>query len=177
VEGRNLEVDFILAPVTSNIDYLASYNAFVKRGADLLLVIGDDIPLLAARVAAASRVPIVMFATDYDPLEAGYVESLARPGGNLTGVFIRQPEVAVKQVELALELFPSNRRLIVWVDRAVMQQGRRGAEGSAIARPGRSVGRPGLRKGDRRNCVPAHPKLWITTNAIALVEPPSPLSR
>ena len=122
VEGHNLEVDFVLAPYTENIDFLASYKAFVKRGAHLLVVLGTDIPLLAARIAAAGRVPIVMLATDYDPLEAGYVESLARPGGNLTGVFIRQPEVAVKQVELARELFPNNRRLVVWIDTAVMQQ-------------------------------------------------------
>ena len=81
VEGRNLEVDFVLSPPTKrDTDFLASYNAFVNRGADLLLVLDSDIPLLAARVAAAGRVPIVMLATDYDPLEAGYVESLARPG-------------------------------------------------------------------------------------------------
>jgi putative ABC transport system substrate-binding protein len=122
VEGRNLDVDFVLAPDTENFDFLASYKAFVKRGADLLVVLGTDIQLLAARVAAAGRVPIVMLATDYDPLEAGYVESLARPGGNLTGVFIRQPEMAVKQVELVRELFPNNRRLIVWIDDAVRQQ-------------------------------------------------------
>jgi putative ABC transport system substrate-binding protein len=120
VEGRNLEVDFVLAPY--NHDFLASYNAFVKRGADLLVVLGSDIPLLAARIAAAGRVPIVIFATDYDPLEAGYIESLARPGGNLTGVFIRQSEMIVKQVELVRELFPDNRRLIVWAHSAVMQQ-------------------------------------------------------
>ena len=120
VEGRNLEVDFVFAPDFQ--DFLGAYNAFVRRGADLLLAMGSDIPLLAARVAGADRVPIVMLATDYDPLEAGYVESLARPGGNLTGVFIRQPQVAAKQVELARELFPSNRRLIVVVDPAVRQQ-------------------------------------------------------
>jgi putative ABC transport system substrate-binding protein len=119
VEGRNLEVDFDLAP---NPDILALFHAYVRRGADVLLVMGSDIPLLAARVAAAGRVPIVMLAADYDPVEAGFVESLARPGGNLTGVFIRQPELAVKRVELAHELFPNNRRLLVWYDISVRKQ-------------------------------------------------------
>lgn len=132
VEGRNLEVDFVLAPDSQ--DVLGAYKAFVRRGADLLLAMGSDIPLLAARVAAAGRVPIVMLATDYDPLEAGYVESLARPAGNLTGVYIRQPEVATKQVELAHELFPGNRRLIVWIDQAVRQQA------EAALRAARSLG-------------------------------------
>jgi putative ABC transport system substrate-binding protein len=119
VEGSNLEVDFALAP---NPDLLATYRAFIRRGADVLFVMGSDIPLLAARIAAIGRVPIVMLAADYDPVEAGYVESLARPGGNLTGVFIREPELAAKRVELARELFPSSRRLVVLIDPAVRQQ-------------------------------------------------------
>jgi putative ABC transport system substrate-binding protein len=122
VEGRNLEVDFVLLAPNA-IDVLGPYRALVTRGADVLFVTGTDIPLLAARIAAAGRVPIVMLAADYDPVQAGYVESLARPGGNLTGVFIRQPELAAKRVELAYQLFPSNRRLIVWIDHNVQQQG------------------------------------------------------
>jgi putative ABC transport system substrate-binding protein len=122
VEGRNLEVDFVLLAPDA-IDVLTPYRALVKRGADVLFVTGTDIPLLAARIAAAGRVPIVMLAADYDPVQAGHVESLARPGGNLTGVFIRQPELAAKRVDLAHELFPSNRRLIIWIDHNVQQQG------------------------------------------------------
>ena len=39
-------------------------------------------------------IPIVFWANNFDPIERGYVKSLARPGGNLTGVFTRQPELA-----------------------------------------------------------------------------------
>jgi putative tryptophan/tyrosine transport system substrate-binding protein len=121
VEGRNLEVDFVfLGPNPTAV--VTPFRAVVERGADVLFVMGTDISLLAARIAAADRVPIVMLAADYDPVEAGYVKSLARPGGNLTGVFIRQPELAAKRVELTHELFPSNRRLIVWMDPNVQQQ-------------------------------------------------------
>lgn len=133
VEGRNLEVDFVLLAPDAT-DVLGPYRALVTRGADVLFVTGTDIPLLAARIAAAGRVPIVMLAADYDPIEAGYVESLARPGSNLTGVFIRQPELAAKRVELAYQLFPSNRRLIVWIDHNVQQQA------DAALRAARSLG-------------------------------------
>jgi putative tryptophan/tyrosine transport system substrate-binding protein len=53
----------------------------------------------------------VFWANNFDPIERGYVKSLARPGGNLTGVFTRQPELAEKQVELLTQTFPDRTRL------------------------------------------------------------------
>ena len=51
-------------------------------------------------------VPIPMLANNYDPFARGYVKSLSRPGGNITGLFYRQPELVAKQVELLVEVFP-----------------------------------------------------------------------
>ena len=56
-----------------------------------------------------------MYANNYDPIERGYVKSLRSPGGNITGVFTRQPELAEKQVELLTQAFPqANRLAMLW---------------------------------------------------------------
>lgn len=81
---------------------------------DLILVVGPEHYLKAA-IAASKTVPIVVFAFNYDPLALGYVESLPRPGGRITGVFSRHPELAGKQLELLIETFPDRRRVaILW---------------------------------------------------------------
>jgi putative ABC transport system substrate-binding protein len=80
----------------------------------MLFTTGNDISLLSAQVAAAGRIPIVFIAMDYDPVRLGYVSSIARPGANFTGVFVRQPELAAKRVELAHDALPHVRRLVLW---------------------------------------------------------------
>jgi len=70
---------------------------------------------LQAVVGASQFIPIVIIAVNYDPIERGYVKSLAQPGGNITGVFYRQLELAVKEVELLAEAFPDRNRLgVLW---------------------------------------------------------------
>src|SRR5262249_62169293 len=60
---------------------------------------------------------IVMIATNFDPIEHGYVKGLPRPGGNVTGVFLRQTELAEKQTELLRQAVPDKKRLaIIWDD-------------------------------------------------------------
>ena len=67
------------------------------------------------RLPRISGLPIVILAFNYDPIARGYVESLAHPGGNITGVFNRQPELAVKQLQLLMEAFPEKNQLgILW---------------------------------------------------------------
>jgi putative ABC transport system substrate-binding protein len=129
VEGRNLEVDFDSEGIPAT-----TFGKFVRSGGDIIFVQGTDLPLGYAVAAAQGRVPIVMMATDYDPLEKRYVESLARPGGNITGLFVRQPELAAKRVELAHEALPASRRIIILDDPVVAQQV------EAAARTARSLG-------------------------------------
>jgi putative ABC transport system substrate-binding protein len=70
---------------------------------------------LQACVRASQTVPIVFVANNYDPIARGYVQSLARPGANITGALLRQTELAEKQVELLKEAFPGRTRLaILW---------------------------------------------------------------
>jgi putative ABC transport system substrate-binding protein len=74
-------------------------------------------PELALQAAAAVRppVPIVVGAINFDPIAKGFAQSLARPGGNVTGIVSRQLELAAKQVELLQEAFPDRNRLgVLW---------------------------------------------------------------
>jgi ABC-type uncharacterized transport system substrate-binding protein len=119
VEGRNLDVDFVTFSVVSVGD---AFNRVVRRGADLLFVAGDEFKLLAARTAAAGRVPVVFVALDYDPVRIGYIASLARPGGNLTGLYTREPELAAKRVELAHDALPNMRQLALWSSPVSLEQ-------------------------------------------------------
>src|SRR5262249_12974938 len=58
----------------------------------------------------------VLIAINFDPIARGYVESLARPGGNITGVVFLQLELAHKQVELLTQAFPERTRLAALFD-------------------------------------------------------------
>src|SRR5207247_2485744 len=60
--------------------------------------------------AARPAIPIVMLAVNFDPIARGYVQSLAQPGGYVTGIVSRQLELAAKQVELLTEAFPERKR-------------------------------------------------------------------
>jgi putative ABC transport system substrate-binding protein len=126
VEDRNFVFDFVR--VSTPNDFGAAYVELIKRGADILLARGSEPVLRAARDAAAGKVPIVFVAVDYDPFAQGYVSSLARPGGNLTGIFVRQIELAQKRIELAHEMLPGARRLALWWDFASRDQAEAGLQ-------------------------------------------------
>jgi putative ABC transport system substrate-binding protein len=120
VEGRNFVFDFVR--VSSPAEYAAGYGELVKRGAHILFAGGSEGPLQAARTAANDKVPIVFLAIDYDPFKHGYVASLARPGANITGVFVRQVELAEKRIEMARDALPGLHRLALWWDYASREQ-------------------------------------------------------
>ncbi len=88
----------------------AEVAALARSNVDLIVAAGPEVAMQAA-LATSRTIPIVMWANNFDPIERGYVQSLAQPGGNVTGVFTRQPELAAKQVELLKETFPERSRL------------------------------------------------------------------
>jgi putative ABC transport system substrate-binding protein len=103
-EGQNLIVEYRsieqpLPALTSNAAELVHSNV------DLILTDGTE-PALQAAVSASPTLPIVMIATNFDPIEHGYVKSLAQPASNVTGVFLRQTELAEKQTELLAQAAP-----------------------------------------------------------------------
>jgi putative tryptophan/tyrosine transport system substrate-binding protein len=71
---------------------------------------------LAAALQATQTTPIVMVAIDYDPVALGYVSGLARPGGNVTGVFLQQLELGGKRTELVKEAIPNLARAVLFWD-------------------------------------------------------------
>src|SRR5499433_2877733 len=102
-EGRNFTFDYIQTP---NVDgYDKSYQELAARKPDVFLAVGNE-PALRAALSAADGKPIAFLAVDFDPLAKGYVANLSHPGGNVTGIFVRQLELAAKRVEIAREAFP-----------------------------------------------------------------------
>jgi putative ABC transport system substrate-binding protein len=73
-------------------------------------------------MGASSYAPIVMIAVNFDPFARGYVNSLARPGGNITGVVFRPTELAAKQLELLTQTFPGRTRLAALYDEFTADQ-------------------------------------------------------
>ena len=104
-EGKNFIFEFVQAPNTEG--YAAPFQEVARRNVDILMATGPEIGLKAAIAAAGTR-PIVMIAIDFDPLALGvYVASLARPGDNITGLFVEQVQLSVKRLQLLTDAFPS----------------------------------------------------------------------
>ena len=84
---------------------------------DIIVVAGGD-PLIRAAKNATKTIPIVMAGAGSDPVEAGLVESLARPGGNVTGITNLARELGGKRLELLKEAVPKLARVAVLYDPA-----------------------------------------------------------
>jgi putative tryptophan/tyrosine transport system substrate-binding protein len=111
-EDRYFTFEYIQTP---SIDaYDASFRELAARKPDIVIAAGNEPALRAAR-AAAGALPIVFLAIDFDPVGKGYVASLARPGGNITGIFVHPLELAAKRIELVREALPQARHLgLIW---------------------------------------------------------------
>jgi len=115
-EGRNLQIDFVQLDATDADRSLAMAAELVGRGVDAIYAGGPELAVKLA-VTATRTLPVVMVANDYDPVARGYVASLARPGGNVTGVFLQQIELTPKQLEFLTEAVPEVARVVVLWDR------------------------------------------------------------
>jgi putative ABC transport system substrate-binding protein len=114
VEGENLAILYRLA---NNQDHLLPELAvdLVRRGVAVIAAAGT--PSTLAAKAATTTIPIV-FLTGDDPVRLGFVTSLSRPGGNLTGINVFNSEVTAKRMELLRELVPRLARIAVLVNPA-----------------------------------------------------------
>jgi putative ABC transport system substrate-binding protein len=109
VEGRNLVVRQAFA--AGNREELPALVAgLVEKGVDVLVVTSN--PETAAAKQVTTRIPIVMTVA-FDPVGQGLVASLARPGGNVTGLTSLVPGLSQKYVELLKEIVPSAPRVAV----------------------------------------------------------------
>ena len=107
VEGKNLSIDMRYAE--ERLERFAGFaRELVEQKVDV--IVASSTPAALAAKAATTQIPIV-FALVADPVGAGLVASLGRPGGNLTGVSNRVFEVVPKQIELLGELVPKLERV------------------------------------------------------------------
>jgi putative ABC transport system substrate-binding protein len=132
-EGRNVTVEYRWAD--GHNDQLREF-AFdlVRRQVSVIAAPGSTAAALAAK-GATSSIPII-FTTGADPITAGLVPSLNRPGGNVTGVATLNLEVAPKRLELMHELIPSARILALLVNPAnpiLMEPLARNAQAASLA--------------------------------------------
>jgi putative tryptophan/tyrosine transport system substrate-binding protein len=108
IEGRNVAIEYRWAEGRN--DRFGEIAAeFVRLKVDIIVTAGSAVP---AAKQASSVIPIV-FATAADPVGAGLVASLARPGGNVTGLSNYQSDVAAKRLELLRDVIPGLRRLAI----------------------------------------------------------------
>ncbi len=114
IEGKNFVFEF--RTLGGQADKLPETVAdLAKTRPDVAIAPGSEVVLRAFRQAMGAT-PIVMIAVDYDPLERNFVATLARPGGNITGVFFRQVETAAKRLELLKEALPNVTRAAALFD-------------------------------------------------------------
>jgi len=126
-EGRNFTFDYIQTRDVKG--YERNYRELAGHNIDVFLAVGSE-PALRAALSAAEGRPIAFLAVDFDPLARGYVTNLSRPGGNVTGIFVRQVELAAKRVEIAREAFPSATVVGIVFDSTSREQGDAASEGA-----------------------------------------------
>jgi putative tryptophan/tyrosine transport system substrate-binding protein len=114
VEGKNVILEYRFAE--ENVALLPELAAdLVRRHVDIIVAAGH--PMVLAAKQATTTIPIVM-TVPTDPVETGLVESLARPGGNITGLTNLVVEIAGKPLELFKETVPTLVRVAVFYDAA-----------------------------------------------------------
>ena len=114
VDGKNLAIDLRSTDgVFERFGPLA--RDLVQGKHDLLIAYGAK-AAAQALMQSTQVVPIVIVAMDYDPIQAGVVTNLRRPGKNVTGIFIPKLELTAKRLELLREFLPRLARIFVLSD-------------------------------------------------------------
>jgi putative ABC transport system substrate-binding protein len=109
IEGRTVTIEYEFGE--GSIErYSAIAAEFVRRKVDVIVT--SSTPAVAAAKNATSKIPIV-FAAAGDPVATGLVESLAHPGGNVTGLGFQTIDTAGKRIQLLRQIIPDLKRLAV----------------------------------------------------------------
>jgi putative tryptophan/tyrosine transport system substrate-binding protein len=105
-EGRNIHIDYRVAPIGPQVQTLA--KELVASQPEVIFALSR--PVSAALQKETRTIPIV-FTYVIDPIGAGFIASLARPGGNLTGIMAYEPSVVGKWVQMLKEIAPPTTRV------------------------------------------------------------------
>jgi putative ABC transport system substrate-binding protein len=117
IEGQNIAFEYRYAE--GKVDRFSELaGELVRLKVDIIVVAGGN-RTIRAPMNATKTIPIVMAGLPGDPVEAGLVKSLARPGGNVTGLSSLSRELAGKRLELLKEAVPKIARVAVLDDPAM----------------------------------------------------------
>jgi ABC-type uncharacterized transport system substrate-binding protein len=114
IEGQNLVIEYRYTDGKSD-RYLVLLTDLVRLKVDLILLAGGD-NLIRPAMKATKAIPLVLTGPGSDPVKSGFVESLARPGGNVTGVTNFSNELGGKRLELFRETIPKLASVAVLYD-------------------------------------------------------------
>jgi putative tryptophan/tyrosine transport system substrate-binding protein len=114
IEGQNIATEYRYAEGKPERQPKLAAE-LVRLNVDIIVVLGGTQPIRAAK-NATKTIPIVMTGQGLDPIKAGLVESLARPGGNVTGLTTLSTELGGKRLELFKEAVPKLARVAVLND-------------------------------------------------------------
>jgi len=116
IEGQNIAIEYRHSE--GKLEWAPELAAeLVRLKVDIIVVAGGETWIRAAK-NATKTIPMVMVGTGIDPVKAGLIESLARPGGNLTGLTLLSRELGGKRLELLKEVVPKVARVAVLYDPA-----------------------------------------------------------
>jgi putative ABC transport system substrate-binding protein len=128
-EGRTIAIEFRSSEgIRQRIAEIAA--EFVQRKVDVIVTSGVAVPAI---MQATRTIPVV-FAISTDPLGAGLVTSLARPGGNVTGLSVQQSDIAGKRLDLLREAVPGLHRLAILANIGLRESAQELSEVDAAAR-------------------------------------------
>jgi putative tryptophan/tyrosine transport system substrate-binding protein len=108
IDGRSVAIEYRWSEGSTE-RYAEIAAEFVRLKVDVIVTVGSAVPSVRQ---ATTSIPIV-FAVAIDPVSSGLVASLAKPGGNITGLSLQAANLAGKRLELLRELIPEFRRLAI----------------------------------------------------------------
>jgi putative ABC transport system substrate-binding protein len=113
IDGKNIQILYRSSGGT--VERLPTLlRELVRLKVDI--IVAGAAPIVVAARDATSTIPIIMVGWDYDPVAAGFVDSLSHPGGNVTGVYLSTEETTGKRLGLITELLPGVSHVAVLYD-------------------------------------------------------------
>ena len=113
IEGQNIVIEYRNAE--GKVDRLPNLAADLVR-LDVNVIVTATDPATRAAKGATTTIPILMLAINYDPIALGYIDSIARPGANVTGLLFQHLELLAKRFGLFKEMLPSVERIAIFFD-------------------------------------------------------------